>query len=213
VTAEQLGAHLAVVERRLADLAAGAQAYESDQARLSAESASSQRRLAAAESAAREQEGQWRSVGQGEHALFARVSELQLSGPPPGRLRALAFSIVDRVCMARLHGRAGCLTAPCAGFGLGHHQTPDGGDHSAPRRIEAPAARVGEAGERGAVLVFWPRGRASFNLAVYCCIPTGMHKPTCVCWASLTPLSPQSLEVQQLRQIEQVRAGTRAGGL
>ena len=78
VTAEQLGAHLAVVERRLADLAAGAQAYESDQARLSAESASSQRRLAAAESAAREQEGQWRSIEQGEHALFAQVSELQL---------------------------------------------------------------------------------------------------------------------------------------
>jgi hypothetical protein len=84
VTAEQLGAHLAVVERRLADLAAGARTYERDQARLSAESASSQRRLAAAESAAREQEGQWRSVGQGEHALFARVSELQLSGPPRG---------------------------------------------------------------------------------------------------------------------------------
>jgi hypothetical protein len=35
----------------------------------------------------------------------------------------------------------------------------------------------------------WPRSWANFSL--YCCIPTGMHGPTCIFWANLTPFSLQ----------------------
>ena len=34
----------------------------------------------------------------------------------------------------------------------------------------------------------WPRSWANFSL-VYSCIPTGMHGPTCIFWANLTPFS------------------------
>ena len=29
-----------------------------------------------------------------------------------------------------------------------------------------------------------------------CCIPIGMHEPTCVCWANLTPFSLAELELR-----------------
>ena len=38
----------------------------------------------------------------------------------------------------------------------------------------------------------WPRSWANFSLDH--CIPTGMHGPTCIFWANLTPFSPQDLD-------------------
>ena len=43
----------------------------------------------------------------------------------------------------------------------------------------------------------WPRSWANFSLlSLY--IPTGMYGPTCIFWASLTPLSPQTAVLAEL---------------
>jgi hypothetical protein len=41
----------------------------------------------------------------------------------------------------------------------------------------------------------WPRSWANFS-PLYSCIPTGMHGPTCIFWANLTPFSLQGLRSQ-----------------
>jgi hypothetical protein len=34
----------------------------------------------------------------------------------------------------------------------------------------------------------WPRSRSNFSL-LFSCVPTGMHGPTCIFWANLTPFA------------------------
>jgi hypothetical protein len=41
----------------------------------------------------------------------------------------------------------------------------------------------------------WPRSWASFSLALGRCTPTGMHWPTCIGWANLTPFSLTGVRV------------------
>ena len=43
----------------------------------------------------------------------------------------------------------------------------------------------------------------------YCCIPAGMHGPTCIFWADLTPFLPKAPTL--LRDVKRARAPHRSG--